>query len=167
MSSNISQNLQENTCARVSFFNKVAGLWHRCFAVNFAKFPRTLFLTEHLRRLLLEILSLNYAQNPIVAQININSTRNKFELLVPQIASNINVLTISETKMDDSFPTSQFLTDGFSSSYRLDRNSNGGGILVYFKNDFITKSLKTINLSIETTFIEMNFKKKMVVVLYL
>ena len=62
--------------------------------------------------------------------------------------------------MDDSFPTSQFLTDGFSSSYRLDRNSNGGGILVYFKNDFITKSLKTINLSIETTFIEMNFKKK-------
>ena len=50
----ISQNSQENTCARVSFFNKVAGLrpatllkkrlWHRCFAVNFAKFLRTPFL---------------------------------------------------------------------------------------------------------------------------
>ena len=45
------------------FFNKVADLmpatllkkrlWHRCFAVNFAKFLRTLFLTEHLRGLLL------------------------------------------------------------------------------------------------------------------
>ena len=43
----ISQNSQENTCARV-FFNKGAGLrpatlfkkglWHRCFSVNFAKF---------------------------------------------------------------------------------------------------------------------------------
>ena len=28
-------------------------LWHRCFPVNFAKFLRTPFLTEHLRRLLL------------------------------------------------------------------------------------------------------------------
>ena len=50
----ISQNSQENTCARVSFFNKVAGLrlkkqlWHRCFRVNFTKFLRTQFLTEHL-----------------------------------------------------------------------------------------------------------------------
>ena len=54
----ISQNSQENTCARV-FFNKVAGLtpatlfkktlWYRCFPVNFAKFLRTHFFTEHLR----------------------------------------------------------------------------------------------------------------------
>ena len=43
------------------FFNKVAGLgplikkslWHKCFLVNFAKFPRTSFFTEHLRWLLL------------------------------------------------------------------------------------------------------------------
>ena len=45
------------------FFNKVAGLrtaiflkkrlWRRCFPVNFAKFLRTSFFTEHLRCLLL------------------------------------------------------------------------------------------------------------------
>ena len=50
----ISQNSQENICAIVSFFNKVASprpatllkkrLWHRCFPVNFAKFLRTPFL---------------------------------------------------------------------------------------------------------------------------
>ena len=55
----ISQNSQESTCARVSFFNKVAGLktatllkqilWHRCVPVNFAKFLGTPFFTEHLR----------------------------------------------------------------------------------------------------------------------
>ena len=67
---------------------------------------------------------------------------------------------ISETKIDESFPISQFLIDGFSSPYRLDRNSNGGGILVYFKNNIITKSLKTINLSIEAIFIEMNLRSK-------
>ena len=46
-----------------SFFNKVADfrratlskkrLWHRCFPVNFAKFLKTPFLTDHLRWLLL------------------------------------------------------------------------------------------------------------------
>ena len=96
-------------------------------------------------------------QNPIITQININSIRNKFELLVPQVAANINVLKISETKIDEHFPISQFLIDGFSSIYRLDRNSNGDGILIYFKSD-ITKSLKTINLSIEAIFIEMNLR---------
>ena len=48
----ISKNSQENTCVRVSFFNKVAGLRHRCFPANFAKFLRIAFLTEHLRGML-------------------------------------------------------------------------------------------------------------------
>ena len=67
---------------------------------------------------------------------------------------------ISETKIEESFPTSQFLIDDFSSPYCLDRNSNGGGILVYFKNNIITRSLETINLSIEAIFTEMNLRSK-------
>ena len=60
----ISQNSQENTCARVSFSIKLKAvpatllkkrLWHRWFPVNFAKFLRTPFLTEHLWWLLLNI----------------------------------------------------------------------------------------------------------------
>ena len=53
----------ENTCTRVSFFNKVAGLktetllkkrlWHRCFPVSFAIFLRTPFSQNTSRRLLL------------------------------------------------------------------------------------------------------------------
>ena len=44
----ISQDLQENSYARVSFHQ------YRCFPVNFAKFLRTPFVTEHLRQLLLK-----------------------------------------------------------------------------------------------------------------
>ena len=51
----ISQNSQENTCARASYLIKLKPatllrkrLWHRCFPVNFAKFLRILFLTQHL-----------------------------------------------------------------------------------------------------------------------
>ena len=50
----ISQNSQENTCARASFLIKLQAsglkkrLWHRCFPVNFVKFLRAPFFTEHI-----------------------------------------------------------------------------------------------------------------------
>ena len=46
----ISQNSQENTCARASFLIKV--FLHRCFPVNFANFLRTPFLQNTSGRLL-------------------------------------------------------------------------------------------------------------------
>ena len=61
--SEISPNSQENTCARISCLIKLQAapatllkkrLWHRCFPVNFAKFLRTPFSTEHLWWLLLD-----------------------------------------------------------------------------------------------------------------
>ena len=53
----ISQNSQENTCARVSFLRPATlfkkKLWHSCFPVNFAKFLRPTFLQNTSGRLLL------------------------------------------------------------------------------------------------------------------
>ena len=48
---------QENTCATIPFSIKLSKkrFWHRCFPVNFAKFLRTPFLTEHPRWLLLKL----------------------------------------------------------------------------------------------------------------
>ena len=53
--SEISQNSQENTSARVSFliFLLKKWLWHRCSPVNFAKFLKTPFLQNTSGRLLL------------------------------------------------------------------------------------------------------------------
>ena len=69
-----SQNSQENTCARVSFFNKIAGLraatllkkrlWHRCFLMNSENFLRTPFLQNTYGRLLL-VLFLNYLRRSL------------------------------------------------------------------------------------------------------
>ena len=56
-------------------------------------------------------------------------------MLSDQIKSNIDVLLVSETKIDDSFPIGNFLIDGFSSPYRLDRNSNGGGLMLFVRED--------------------------------
>ena len=46
----VSQNLQEITCSRVSFLKE--RLWHRYFPVNVAKFLRIHFYIEHLSWLL-------------------------------------------------------------------------------------------------------------------
>ena len=59
----------------------------------------------------------------VFAHININSLRNKFELLVDQVKGNIDVIMISERKIDDSFPLGNFLIGGFGKPYRLDRDS--------------------------------------------
>ena len=42
----------------------------------------------------------------IIGHININSIRNKFEPLVGIINNNLDILLISETKTDDTFPGS-------------------------------------------------------------
>ena len=96
----------------------------------------------------------------IIAQININSIRNKFDALVSGIRGNVDILTISETKIDDSFPNRQFLIDGYTAPYRLDRNSVGGGILVYVREDVSSKLISVNFQNREGFFLEMNLRKK-------
>ena len=96
----------------------------------------------------------------IIAQININSIRNKFDALVSGIRGNVDILTISETKIDDSFPNRQFLIDGYTAPYRLDRNSVGGDILVYVREDVSSKLISVNFQNREGFFLEMNLRKK-------
>ena len=99
---------------------------------------------------------------PIIAQININSIRNKFETLASLVVYDIDILIISETKINESFPLSRFIIDGLSMPYRRDRNDHSGRILVYFRNKITAKFLKLENLpaDIEAIFIEMNIKSE-------
>ena len=62
---------------------------------------------------------------PIFAQINTNSIRNKFQFLASKVINKVDVLLVSETKLDDSFPTAQFLLDGFSKPYKGSRFESG------------------------------------------
>ena len=51
---------------------------------------------------------------------------NKFEALQYLINKNLDIILISETKLDDSFTSAQFMLMGYDILYRLGRNSNGG-----------------------------------------
>ena len=96
----------------------------------------------------------------IFAHLNINSIQNKFDSLVDIIKDNIDILMISETKADDSFPDGQFLLSGFETPFRLDRNRNDGDIMLFIRNDIPAKVVSTDDRSIESFYVELNFRKK-------
>ena len=70
-------------------------------------------------------------------------------------------LVITEIKLDSTFPTSQFLIEGYSEPYRFDRNRNGGDVLIYVREDIPSKPLTDHKLPhyIEGIFVELNLRK--------
>ena len=98
----------------------------------------------------------------LIGHLNIRSLRNKFEILVFSIAVNLDILMISETKLDESFSASQFLIPGFENPIRLDRSSSDGGIILYIREGIPFKLLKSNCLSANTEafLIEVKINKK-------
>ena len=89
----ISQNSQENTCARVSFLITLLKkrLWHRCFLVNFAKFSRTPFLQNTCARLLLK--KITFAEIPALI------SKSKLVSADKQILSSYHHFILSNTEV--------------------------------------------------------------------
>ena len=84
------------------------------------------------------------------------------------IKNEIDIFMISETKLDSSFPVSQFTMTGSSILFRLDQTSYGGGTL-FFVRDIPCKIIKTdCNADFEGIFVEINLReKKMFTLLFL
>ena len=74
---------------------------------------------------------LKYSKNLIISHYNVNSIRHKFCEISP-IMNEIgaDILAIAESKLDDSFPSEQFSTPNYK-LHRQDRDSHGGGIMIY------------------------------------
>ena len=97
----------------------------------------------------------------IIGHININFLDKKFESLVSLFKDNVDIILISETKVDESFPISQFTIEGYRTPIRLDRNCHGGGLIFYLRDDIPCKEIKSHMLpkSIEGIFVEVTLRK--------
>ena len=97
----------------------------------------------------------------LIGNLYINSIPNKFDQLKFLDRGNVDIFVITETKLDSTFPTSQFLIEGYSEPYRFDRNRNGGDVLIYVREDIPSKPLTDHKLShdIEGIFVELNLRK--------
>ena len=67
---------------------------------------------------------------------------------------------VSETKLDESFPIGHFIIEGFGVPYRVDRNANGGGIMLFVREDIPSKLLFVENSPTEAFFVEINLRKE-------
>jgi len=87
-------------------------------------------------------LRVNYKKHYIIENLNINSLPNTFVEIQDWLMSNaINILSVQETKIDQSFPNSQFHVDGYN-LFRQDRTKGGGGIAVHIQDNIITSHKK-------------------------
>ena len=111
--------------------------------------------------LLLKSLKLKNTNRLVLGHLDINLIVRKFDHLKVLIVNNIDILVLTETKIDYSFPNSQFRIDGFSAPFRLDRSKFGGGVLIYVREDIPCKKLTKHILpdDIEGIFVEINLRK--------
>ena len=79
----------------------------------------------------LEAKRTNSSKELLLCHLNINSIQNKFDELVDVIHKlKAHIIFIGETKIDSTYPNSQFYIPGYS-LFRKDRKKGGGGILAF------------------------------------
>lgn len=78
--------------------------------------------------------------------LNINSIRNKISSIPFLIANNLDVFATAETKLDSSFPGTQFLPEQMRKPYRLDAFAKKVGLLVFLNKDISSKCVQSFPL---------------------
>ena len=98
----------------------------------------------------------------IIGHTNINSLRNKFELLTVMVRDKVDLLMTSKSKLDSSFSNAQFYMKSYSKPYRPDRNSKGGGIILYIMEDMPLKLINSLCIDHDKEYflVELNFRKQ-------
>ena len=96
----------------------------------------------------------------IIAQLNINSIRNKLQALTCIMQGNIDILVVTETKLDETFTNGCIAINGYCQPLRLDRNREGGGVLIYIREGVPHKKLQkhTLPSDVEALFVEINLR---------
>ena len=105
----------------------------------------------------------DFSKNPVLSYLNIKSLGGKFDNLQEFcFKTEVDILYIDETKIDPSYPDSQFHIDGYQfSPFRKDRNKHGEGKIVYVRNGIIAKRTKQFEKAFgETICLEFTLSKK-------
>ena len=82
------------------------------------------------------------------------------EFLAELVKRKVDVLLISEIKIDESFPLGQFNVNGFNTPFRVVRDSSGGGIMLFVRKDISAELIGSKKSPIEGFFAEINLRKQ-------
>ena len=86
----------------------------------------------------------NAKKNFSIIHLKVNSLFNNIQELSEILNMDFDVISINETKFDDSIPISRYHHNNYN-TIRLDRNGNGGGLLVFIKNCYTILEQKTFS----------------------
>ena len=102
---------------------------------------------------------LKFLHNPLIAYLNTNSLRNKV-IDLGEILKDLplDYIVIIETKLDESFPNSQFKLNGYEVRARRDRHKHRGGLIEFVRQGFICKRLKKYAVSVSV--LNLKFQRK-------
>ena len=92
--------------------------------------------------------------------LNINSLSNKFDQLTEIVKGFVDIFLISEPELDDSFPEGQFIIDGYHAPFRFDRHGNGGGLMLYVRENIPAKVLQSDFPAAESFYADIILHKK-------
>ena len=80
----------------------------------------------------------------IIALLNVNSLPSKFIEIKEWLVDGVfDILCIQETKIDSTFPNSQFHVNGYN-IFRGDRKKDDGGIMIFVRDSIITMPIKIV-----------------------
>ena len=110
----------------------------------------------------LKKLRVKHPKKVILGHLNINSIPKKFDGIMDFVAKKLDIFLISETKIDSSFPDTQFSYEGYCTPHRKARALGGGGMLMYVNENIPSRMLKehTLPDDIEVMCVEINLKKQ-------
>ena len=105
---------------------------------------------------------LKYPTNPLIGYFNIKSLRKKIIDVRGVIGKlSLDYFVFSETKLNESFPSSQFNISKYEIRNQRDRDKNGGGLIEFVRKGFTTERLKDHETQIcETIYSEFAVSKK-------
>ena len=101
--------------------------------------------------------------NPFISYLNLNSLRYKIiDIREVLCKAQLEIIALSETKLNSEFPDAQFKIDGYHfPAFRKDRDENGGGLMIFVRNDIITRRLQDFEpKDLECICIELTLSKK-------
>ena len=97
-------------------------------------------------------MSISNARNVTVSHININSitsTDRLDELNIFTKTNNIDILMLTETKLDQNVHPSLYRVDDFQAPFTRHRNRHGGGIAIYAHDNISARRIHELEMDEE------------------
>lgn len=104
---------------------------------------------------------MRYANNLKLGHLNVNSIGGFKLFEIKNMLTNnlLDIFVLSETKIDDTYPDSQYYVKGYK-LYRQDRTNFGGGLIIYARCDLLTKRIENIRAAgLESITVEVRTRK--------